>query len=659
MKNPILTEMNNFVDFKAITAFSIKEATEKTIAEARKKLETIYSIENNTFQNTVEELDNIENDLNTVSSVIYLMAYTHVEEDVRKEAQNAINEFDKLGNEIILDEKLYEAFKKFATTQEAANLKDDKKKYFTETLKEFERNGLGLEADKKEELKKWKDELSEKSMQFSTNINDYQDFILVSESETEGLPEDYRKEHRQADGTYKIDLTYPSYRPFMKYAKAENKRKELLIKYLNKAAQKNVPLLNEILELRNKIATMLGYSSHAAYKLENKMAKKPEVVWNFEERLRNKLSEKVDFDYNELLNVKRNYFNNNEIDKINSWETSFFDNILLKEKYSVDSEVVKEYFELTNVIKGCFHICESLYGVTFNKIEGSVWHESVEMYLVKKENNIIAWFYLDLFPRDNKYGHAAMFSLNASKQTANGFQLPSAALVCNFPKPTEDRPSLLPHSEVETFFHEFGHLMHSLLSVTALASQSGTSVSRDFVETPSQMFENWVWNYEALQLFAHHYKTNEVIPKDLFHKLLAAKNVGSGIVNIQQIFYGMLDMTLHDKYLPSQNETTTDVVKRLQNEITPFSYIENTAFQAGFGHLVGYSAGYYGYLWARVYAEDVFSVFEENGILNPLIGNHFCETILSKGGSKDEFEMLKDFLKREPNEEAFIKSIGL
>jgi len=659
MKNPIITEMNNFVDFKAITAFSIKEATEKTIAEARKKLETIYSIENNTFQNTVEELDNIENDLNTVSSVIYLMAYTHVEEDVRKEAQNAINEFDRLGNEIILDEKLYEAFKKFATTQEAANLKDDKKKYFTETLKEFERNGLGLEADKKEELKKWKDELSEKSMQFSTNINDYQDFILVSESETEGLPEDYRKEHRQADGTYKIDLSYPSYRPFMKYAKAENKRKELLIKYLNKAAQKNVPLLNEILELRNKIATILGYSSHAAYKLENKMAKKPEVVWNFEERLRNKLSEKVDFDYNELLNVKRNYFNNNEIDKINSWETSFFDNILLKEKYSVDSEVVKEYFELTNVIKGCFHICESLYGVTFNKIEGSVWHESVEMYLVKKENNIIAWFYLDLFPRDNKYGHAAMFSLNASKQTANGFQLPSAALVCNFPKPTEDRPSLLPHSEVETFFHEFGHLMHSLLSVTALASQSGTSVSRDFVETPSQMFENWVWNYEALQLFAHHYKTNEVIPKDLFHKLLAAKNVGSGIVNIQQIFYGMLDMTLHDKYLPSQNETTTDVVKRLQNEITPFSYIENTAFQAGFGHLVGYSAGYYGYLWARVYAEDVFSVFEENGILNPLIGNHFCETILSKGGSKDEFEMLKDFLKREPNEEAFIKSIGL
>jgi len=190
MKNPIITEMNNFVDFKAITAFSIKEATEKTIAEARKKLETIYSIENNTFQNTVEELDNIENDLNTVSSVIYLMAYTHVEEDVRKEAQNAINEFDKLGNEIILDEKLYEAFKKFATTQEAANLKDDKKKYFTETLKEFERNGLGLEADKKEELKKWKDELSEKSMQFSTNINDYQDFILISESETEGLPEE-------------------------------------------------------------------------------------------------------------------------------------------------------------------------------------------------------------------------------------------------------------------------------------------------------------------------------------------------------------------------------------------------------------------------------------------------------------------------------------
>jgi thimet oligopeptidase len=247
----------------------------------------------------------------------------------------------------------------------------------------------------------------------------------------------------------------------------------------------------------------------------------------------------------------------------------------------------------------------------------------------------------------------------SGKETADGYQLPTATLVCNFPEPTADMPSLLMHGEVETFFHEFGHVLHNVLTKTKLSSHSGTSVSRDFVEAPSQIFENWVWNYESLKLFAKHYKTGEVLPEELFNKMLASKNVGSGLANTQQVLYGMIDFTLHDKYDPVGTKTTTDVVKELQNQITLYPYLDGTTMQASFGHLMGYAAGYYGYLWSLVYAQDMFSIFEKNGVMDVKTGLRYRDIILANGGSHDELEMVKEFLGREPNQDAFFKSIGL
>jgi thimet oligopeptidase len=253
-----------------------------------------------------------------------------------------------------------------------------------------------------------------------------------------------------------------------------------------------------------------------------------------------------------------------------------------------------------------------------------------------------------------------MFGIIPGKQTNQGYQLPHACLVTNFPRPAADKPSLLPHSDVVTMFHEFGHLLHDLLTKAPYSAQAGTSTVRDFVEVPSQILENWAWQYDALELFAKHYDTGEILPKKLFDKMVKAKNVGSGLFTLQQIFYGMLDLTYHDKYDPSTDtESTTDILKELQNEITYFDYMEGTYFQAGFGHLVGYAAGYYGYLWAKVYAEDMFARFLEKGVLDSSIGQAFKEKVLERGSSVKEKDIVHEFLGREAKYDAFLKSLGL
>ena len=252
-----------------------------------------------------------------------------------------------------------------------------------------------------------------------------------------------------------------------------------------------------------------------------------------------------------------------------------------------------------------------------------------------------------------------MFGMIPGKKLGDNYQIPTASLVCNFPKANGDTPALMLHNDVETFFHEFGHLMHDLLTKAELATQAGTNVARDFVEMPSQIFENWAWNYEALSLFAKHYKTGEVLPKELHEKMLVAKNVGSGLHVLQQIFYGILDMTFHDKFNPKGTKSTTELVKELQNEITLYKFQEGTHFEAGFGHLNGYAAGYYSYLWALVFADDMFSVFEKNGVMNKETGMRLKKVVLERGSTVDEMEIVKEFLNREPNEKAFLKSIGL
>jgi len=664
MSNPLIYQHNQLIDFNNITVENVQEAVDITTAQLTEKLSALYAIpdETRTFENTMKSYDALMSQLMIANSLLFLLSSTVVDDQLRNKSREAVEALEKFGNQLALDENLYQAIKKYSQTQEAQQLTGYQQKFVKETVKSFEKNGFALPKEKRDELKNLQDQLSEQVNLFYKNIAEYQDFITINEEEMAGLPEDFKNQHRQENGTYKIGLAYPSYTPFMQYAHSEEARKKLYIKYLNRASDKNLTVLKNVLRLRKKIVELLGYQTYAAYRQEDLMSKKPEVVWNFENQLKEKVRPKAQADYQELLEIKRQKTGNLHAQIVNPWESAYYKTILLKEKYSVDPEQVRTYFPLDGVLDGLFHISEQLFDIEFvEKKEVPVWHEEVRYFEVRNTSDkaLVGRLYLDLFPRPNKYNHAACFPLVQGRETEQGYQIPVLALVCNFSKPTSDKPSLLTHAEVETMFHEFGHALHVLLTKSPVAAFAGTNTANDFVEVPSQLLENWAWNYESLALFAKHYQTGEVLPKSLFDKMLAAKNLGVGIFTQQQIFYGTYDMTLHDKYNPDSEESTTDIIKKLQNEITLFPYVEGTHFEAAFGHLMGYAASYYGYLWSLVYAEDIFSVFKQKGILNKEMGVKYRHTILAKGGSEDEMQQLINFLGRQPSEEAFLKSLGV
>ena len=660
--NPLLGKFNDVIQFANLTAEDIKEATDVSIKEARESLTKLYAIpkEQRTFDNTMLELDNIYNKAGNVYGCVNLMGDVHPDDATRNQAQESNAEFAKFFNEVQLDEDLYRAVKDYSETAEAKSLTGYKARFVEKTVEDFERNGFALPKEKRDELKIINDKLSDLSILFQKNIAEVDDYLIVDESEIDGLQEDYKNARRQEDGTYKIDLSYPSYVPFMKFSNSGSARKKLYTLFNNRAATKNPEVLIKVLMLRQQMAELLGFKTYAEYRTGDRMAKTPQNVWDFENNLVDKLKEKARMDYNELLSVKRTKLGSDTINIIQPWESGYYNNILLKDKYDLDQNLVKEYFETNNVINGLFQIAQHLYDIEFEEVPNpSVWNEGVRLFNVKQDGKVISRFYIDLYPRANKFSHAASFPMISGKETSDGYQLPTATLVCNFPAPTADMPSLLPHSDVETFFHEFGHVLHSVLTKAKLSSQAGTSVARDFVEAPSQIFENWVWSYDALKLFAKHYKTGEVLPKELFDKMLAAKNVGSGLAYTQQVYYGILDFTLHDKYDPTSSKPIVEIQKELQNKITLYPYLEGTQMFAAFGHLMGYAAGYYSYLWALVYAQDMFSVFEKNGVMDVNTGKRYRDIVLANGGSRDELEMVKEFLGREPNQSAFFKSIGL
>ncbi len=660
--NPLLGKFNEPIQFANLTPEFVKQATDASISQARESLSKLYTIpkEQRNFDNTMLEIDNIYNNVGNVYGTVYLMGSVNPDDAIRNQAEESKAVFAKFFNEIELDENLYRAVKDYSETAEAKSLTGYKERFLQKTVEDFERNGFALSKEKRDQLKLINDKLSDLSLLFQQNIAEVNDFLMVDETQIDGLQEDYKNARRTEDGKYKIDLSYPSYIPFMKYSNSEETRKELYSMFNNRASRVNLEILIKVLMLRKEMAELLGFKTYAEYRVGDRMAKLPQNVWDFEENLVDKLKEKARIDYDELLMVKRSKLGIDTIDVIQPWESGYYNNILLKEKYDLDQNLVKEYFETDNVVNGLFQIAQHLFGVEFEEVKDpSVWYKDVRMFNVKQDGKIISRFYIDLYPRPNKYSHAACFPMIGGKETPEGYQMPVATLVCNFPAPTADVPSLLTHGDVETFFHEFGHVLHNVLTKTTLSSHSGTSVARDFVEAPSQIFENWTWNYDALILFAKNYKTGEVLPVELFNKMVASKNVGSGLSYTQQVFYGMIDFTLHDKYDPTSSKPTTEILKELQNEITLYPYLEGTHMQASFGHLMGYAAGYYSYLWALVYSQDMFSVFDANGVMDVNTGIRYRDIILANGGSRDELGMVIEFLGREPNQEAFFKSIGL
>jgi len=662
VSNALLPKNQEAVDFAKVTPAAVQEATTWTIDQAKASNKRIADVPDGkrTFANTLTPLEESATLLDQAASVYEVLSSASPDKAIRDAANEGTQAVSNFQSEQSLNLSLYQAVKAYALTADAKALKGERLYYLQKLLRDYEREGFALPADKRDTLKALNNQIQDLSLLFRNNIAQDNPTISFSEAEMNGMPDDFKKGCKQADGTYKLSVSNPSYIPFMNYAKSADARKRFYLVKTNVAAPANDVLIAQILKLRDKKAKLLGKTTYADYVTEGIMSKNKKNVWDFETKLKTDLRPKALAEYKEMLDIKSSETGQKE-SSIYPYDYMYYTARLLDEKYKVDEDKVKEYFELQNVLKGLFTVYQRIYNLSFTEdTHPSVWNSDVQAFTVTDNatKKMIGYFYLDLYPRDNKYKHAACFPITAARATAGGRQLASASLICNFPKPSAEHPSLMTHQEVQTIFHEFGHLMHAMVSETELGELSGTSVATDFVEAPSQIMENWVWNKQVLSLFAKHYKTGELIPSDLLDRMIASKRATSGLLALQQVFYGTLDFTLNDGYNLTSEKAIPELVKQLQNSITLYPFAEGSHFEASFGHLTNYGSQYYGYLWSLVYAQDMYSVFEADP-LSPATGDRFRRMVLAKGGSDDPLNLVRNFLGRTPDNKAFLKNLGL
>lgn len=652
----------------AMAAYEIPAGS--PIADALRRAETAVAAivavpdAERTFDNTLGALDDLVVRVQLDTQMPIFMAYVSTDAAERERGQLAEQHLQDWGIELGKREDLYKTVKAYAATN--PKLEGEQARMLKHALRDYRRAGMELPAEKREELKKLELEENKLALEFDKNIRDDGTRVPLTVEELKGVPEDVLGRLKRSGDIYLVSLDSPTYTAVQTFCENETTREKMYVLYKRLGGKKNVELLERMLVLRAQAATLLGYPTVADYATEIRMAKNAATVTKFYDDLRPLVRKKALVEFGEFTAAKRELSGNPKAE-VKAWDQFFFENWLRKNKYAVDSEKVREYFPMQRVLEGLFNVTQTLYGIEFRdvtdqaKAKGQpLWHADVKLYEVwdKSRNELLGQLYIDPYPRDNKYNHFASFGLFPRKVWGDGtIQKPVVALVCNFPPPTADRPSLMTHEDVETFFHEFGHALHNLLTEVKYGSFSGTATALDFVELPSQMFENWVWDPVVLKTFARHYKTNEPLPDDLLAALIKARNMDSGIKTERQVNYGVVDLRYH--MVPDGKVDTTKVGMDTMTDCELFQPAPETFFQAGFGHMTGYHAGYYGYIWALVYAQDVFSKFKDAGPLDPTVGKLYRETILARGGSVEEMDMLKAFLGREPRMEPFLEHLGL
>lgn len=616
------------------------------------------------FDNTLGALDDMSVRLDNDTSMFMFMQNVSPDAKLRDEARAAEEYVSNWGSALNKREDLYNAIKGYADTN--PNLTGEQKRLLEFTLRDFRRNGMALPKDKRDRLQAIDEELTKLGLQFEQGIAEDETRVPLTAEELAGVSKDVLDGQPQSNGLYLVGMDGPTYSGVIDHCTNGLTRQKVWTAYKRRGGEANVALLEKMIKLRAEEAKILGYPTYADYVVEPRMAKNEANIQKFYAELRPIVRKKAQLDWDEFVAAKRKDTKDAKA-TLYPWDYSYYKNKLMKDKYAVDSEKVAEYFPMERVVEGLFGVTSKLYEISYKDVTADAtklgmptWHPDVKLYEVSdnKTKKVLGHLFTDLYPRPNKYTHAACWGLISHKVWSDGTeQKPVAALVCNFTKSTPDKPSLLPHDEVETFFHEFGHGIHNMLSEAKYGRFAGTAVERDFVEAPSQMMENWVWEPEVLKLFARHYKTNQPLPDSLLKGMVSARSLGSGLETEHQIYYGMVDQRYHTA--ANGEVDTTKVGVESLGELELYKGVPGTYYQASFGHLVGYDAAYYGYLWSLVYAQDMFQRFEQLGVLSPKTGAYYREKVLAKGGTEDASEMLKDYLGREPKTEAFLKYLGL
>lgn len=673
--NPLLEKFNTPYQtppFSIIKNKHFQPAFETAIALAKKEIDVI--VENTappTFENTIEAMDFSGKLLENISHIFFNLNHAETSEEIQKIAKDVSPLLSEFSNDVGLNQALFLRIKAVYDAKLALKLNPEQNTLLEKTYKSFVRNGANLNEQDKSKLRELDKKLAELSLNFGENvlaeINNYE-LLITNKNDLSGLPEGVVEaakitaEQKNKQG-WLFTLAMPSYLPFMTYADNRNLRQQFAYASGTKACNNNTfdnkENVLQIAKLRFERANLLGYSSHASFILEEQMATSPQTVKDFLENLLNKAKPIALNEYQELCAFAKSI---GGPEKLESWDSAYYAEKLKQKLFQLDDEQLKPYFKLENVIQGAFIVANKLYGLNFTEIfDVDKYHADVKTYKVTDENNeLVAIFYGDYFPREGKRNGAWMTSFNSQYIKDGVNQRPHIINVCNFTKPTKTKPSLLTFSEVTTLFHEFGHALHGMLANTTYPSLSGTSVYRDFVELPSQLLENWCYEKEALELFAHHYQTNKVIPMELVEKIKASANFMEATAIVRQLNFGKLDMAWHTTN-PAQINDVIAFEQQATESTRIYPKVEGTCFSTSFAHIFqgGYSAGYYSYKWAEVLDADAFEFFAEKGIFNREVGKKFQEFILSKGGSEHPMELYEKFRGKKPDNNALLKRAGL
>ncbi len=669
--NPLLQPFDE-APFSQIESHHFQPAFEEAIRLGRKEIDNITNqTAAPTFENTIAALDYAAAQLDRISSIFFNLNSAETNEDIQEIAQRVSPLLTEFGNDITLNQDLFARIKKIYAQKDDLDLSEEQKTLLEKKYKSFSRNGANLDENQKSRLRQIDTQLAKLSLQFGENVladtNNFE-LHLTDEDQVAGLPESAKEAAaalaKEQDKTgYLITLDYPSYIPFMKYADRRDLRKQLSLAFGSRAFhgdendnQKNVL---EIVKLRHERAQLLGYQSHAHFVLEQRMAKTPAKVTSFLNDLLAKAKPAAQREFAELSNFAKS---KDGIDTLQKWDGAYYAEKLKKQLFDLDDEKLKPYLTIENVIAGVFTVAEKLFGLQFKEVDDvEVYHQDVKTYRVyDQDERYIALFYADFHPRKGKRGGAWMTSFKGQLIKDGVNQRPHISNVCNFTPSTPTKPSLLTFNEVTTLFHEFGHGLHGMLANTTYPSLSGTSVFWDFVELPSQVLENWCYQKEALELFAHHYETGEVIPMELIEKIKASATFHEGMQTMRQLSFGILDMAWHDSDPSAITDVKTfETAAFAQTRLYPET--PETCMSTSFSHIFqgGYAAGYYSYKWAEVLDADAFEFFSEHGIFNSAIGASFREHVLSKGGTEDPMLLYKRFRGQEPQADALLRRAGL